>query len=124
VRRQFSFFGPYLETNYWFAESVDGKNCNTIFWSPKGRHVIFATIGSSSKFDCEFWDLDLDPTAADADAGAGIQALTTVEHYGLTGIEWDPSGRYVASFGSIWENSVSSRATTFCLRQYLTTRAP
>lgn len=39
-------------------------------------------------------------------AASGIRLLTTVEHYGLTDIEWDPSGRYVATSASMWMNSV------------------
>ena len=40
------------------------------------------------------------------DAGSGIRLITTVEHYGLTDIEWDPSGRFVATSASTWMNSV------------------
>ena len=36
-------------------KSFDQKTCNSIFWSPRGRHVVFATLGSTSKFDLEFW---------------------------------------------------------------------
>ena len=51
--------------------------------------------GAAEKFD-------------EKDAGSGIRLITTVEHYGLTDIEWDPSGRFVATSASTWMNSVSS----------------
>ena len=37
--------------------------------------------------------------AGEREAGARIQLLSVsgVEHYGVTDLEWDPSGRYVAS---------------------------
>ena len=44
--------------------------------------------------------------SAAADLSAGIQLLATLEHYGMTAIEWDPSGRYVAVTGSTWQSSV------------------
>lgn len=83
-----------------------------MFWSPKGRHVLIATLGSNSKFDVEFWDLDLEREGGaekfdEKEAGNGIRLITTVEHYGLTDIEWDPSGRYVATSASTWMSSVS-----------------
>jgi hypothetical protein len=62
-------------------------------------------LGSSSKFDLEFWDTDLDES--EKDLGSGISLLSSVEHYGMTELEWDPSGRYLASIGSMWLNSVS-----------------
>lgn len=98
------------------AETFDNKNSNSVYWSPKGRHVLIATLGSNSKFDIDFWDLDLDREdkgVDEKDPGAGIRLITTVEHYGLTDIEWDPSGRYVATSASTWMSSVSSRSPLF-----------
>ncbi|KAG9006810.1 Translation initiation factor 3 subunit b [Tulasnella sp. JGI-2019a] len=101
------------------------KTANTMRWSPKGRHIVLATVGSSSKFDLEFWDLDF---FADRDAplpgksatggpkekekeewGSNAQLVATTEHYGVTDIEWDPSGRFVATSASVWRHTVSSR---------------
>lgn len=87
------------------AESFDGKTSNSIYWSPKGRHVVAATLGSSSKCDLEFWDTELEDS--DKDLGAGIALLASAEQYGMTELEWDPSGRYLAAVGSSWMNSVS-----------------
>ncbi|KAL1409773.1 Translation initiation factor 3 subunit b [Vanrija albida] len=88
---------------------LEGKVANTLMWSPRGRHIILATIGSAQKYDIEFWDLDF--TLADtatkdvSDPGANVQQLATSEHYGVTDIAWDPSGRYLASYGSSWRSS-------------------
>ena len=99
-------------------KSFDQKTCNRIFWSPRGRHVVFGTLGSTTKFDLEFWDVDLDRDirqqgavdtviGKDPPTGSGVTLLSSVEHYGMTGVEWDPSGRYVVAIGSIWLGSVS-----------------
>ncbi|KAG8899662.1 Translation initiation factor 3 subunit b [Tulasnella sp. 403] len=90
------------------------KTSNTLRWSPKGRHILLATVGSSSKFDLEFWDLDFfadTPQAATAEWGAGVQLLGTGEHYGVTDIEWDPSGRYVATSASSWRHTMENGYT-------------
>ena len=96
--------------------SFDGQTCNRIFWSPRGRHVVFATLGSNSRFDLGFWDVDLDKESRQSDnaansrdppSGAGVTLINSIEHYGMTGVEWDPSGRYVVAAGSTWLGSVS-----------------
>ncbi|BGP15058.1 Translation initiation factor 3 subunit b [Rhodosporidiobolus nylandii] len=96
--------------DFLLLKSFDNKTSNNIFWSPKGRHVILATLGSNSKFDMDFFDLDLDKDekASETDAGAAIRSIVSLEHYGMTDIEWDPSGRYLATYGSIWMNSMES----------------
>lgn len=88
---------------------LEGKVANTLMWSPRGRHIVLASMGSSQKFDIEFYDLDF--TLADTDKrevaepGANVQQLAIGEHYGVTEISWDPSGRYLASCASSWRST-------------------
>ncbi|KAG8862723.1 Translation initiation factor 3 subunit b [Tulasnella sp. 330] len=100
------------------------KTANTMRWSPKGRHIVLATVGSSSKFDLEFWDLDFyaerdapvvgksatgGPKEREKDEwGSGAQLVATTEHYGVTDIEWDPSGRFVATSASVWRHTLEN----------------
>lgn len=90
---------------------LEGKIANTLVWAPKGRHIVLATIGSSTKFDIEFWDLDFttddNPRKESAEPGANIQLMATSEHYGVTDIAWDASGRYLATSASSWRATVS-----------------
>lgn len=94
------------------SETLEKKTSNAIYWSPRGRHVILATLRSTTVFDLEFWDLDFD-TIGDQkegsknDPAASIQLMSTQEHYGVTDIEWDPTGRYVITSASFWRHSVS-----------------
>ncbi len=91
-------------------KTLPGRTSNTVRWSPRGRHVVLATVGSSSKSELEFWDLDFltDETRRDgAPWGSGIQHLGTADHYALTDAEWDPSGRYLATSASAWRHTVS-----------------
>lgn len=124
LRTAISFY--YLEKvkgatgNFRLAKTIDKKTCNSIFWSPKGRHVLLATMGSTSAFDLEFWDVDFDTKEAaqgaapassaqqDADVGASLQLMAAGEHYGVTDVEWDPTGRYVVTSASMWRHSMEN----------------
>jgi translation initiation factor 3 subunit B len=66
-------------------------------------------VGSSSKSELEFWDLDFntdDRKDGQTDWGSGIQLLGVADHYGVTDVEWDPSGRYLATSASAWTHTV------------------
>lgn len=109
---------------------LENKNVNHVAWSPKGRFVVLATLASSAKSDIEFWDLDfqIDDTAARAanaaDSGASIQLLGSADHYGVTDISWDPSGRYVASIASAWKSSPEPGYILFDFRGQELTKVP
>lgn len=97
------------------AGTLPSRTSNAIRWSPRGRHVVLATVGSSTKSELEFWDLDFnsdDRKEGQAEWGSGIQLLGTADHYGVTDVEWDPSGRYLATSASAWTHTVS---ISFCL---------
>lgn len=68
-------------------------------------------MGSSSKSELEFWDLDFNSPdegrKGDVEWGSGIQHLGTADHYAVTDAEWDPSGRYLATSASAWKHTVS-----------------
>lgn len=94
--------------------TLSSRTTNAIRWSPRGRHVVLATVGSSSKSELEFWDLDFhaedtgkrDGQSSKDDWGTGIQLLGSADHYGVTDVEWDPSGRYLATSASAWTHTV------------------
>ena len=95
--------------NFKHIRTVDKKNSNAIYWSPKGRFVIVATVHSQQSFDMDFWDLDFEGERTDSekDLTANLQLMNTADHFGVTDIDWDPTGRYVATSASMWKHSVS-----------------
>ena len=116
-RREF-----YCSHGITYTEALPTRTNNTIRWSPRGRHVVLATVGSSTKSELEFWDLDFytDDMGMRRDNskdewGAGIAHLGTADHYGVTDVDWDPSGRYLATSASAWRHTVSW-ISTFVLR--------
>lgn len=90
------------------VETLPSRTSNAIRWSPRGRHVVLATVGSSSKSELDFWDLDFlsEERREGQDWGTGVQLLGTADHYGVTDVEWDPSGRYLATSASAWTHTV------------------
>ncbi|CAJ0751189.1 13004_t:CDS:10, partial [Entrophospora sp. SA101] len=101
--------GKSSVANFKLIKTLEKKTSNSIFWSPHGRHFVLATLRSQSVFDLEFWDLDFEGFSGERgesstknDPAASIQLMSTQEHYGVTDIEWDPTGRFVISSSSMW----------------------
>jgi translation initiation factor 3 subunit B len=97
--------------NFRHVQTVDKKNSNAIYWSPKGRFVVVATLQSQQSQDLDFWDLSFDQPKDEAQKGdkelnANLKHMASAEHYGITDVEWDPSGRYVATVASAFRHHV------------------
>ncbi|KAG6895997.1 hypothetical protein C0992_010972 [Termitomyces sp. T32_za158] len=102
------------KNDFRLLRSLPTRTSNAIRWSPRGRHVVLATVGSSSKSELEFWDLDFSVEetgrreASKEEWGSGIQLLGTADHYGVTDVEWDPSGRHLATSASAWTHNLEN----------------
>jgi len=68
-------------------ETLEGKQCNCIFWSPAGQTLLMASLGESSSGSLEFYNAD-------------TKDLVVKEHYRCNQVAWDPSGRTVATLVS------------------------
>jgi translation initiation factor 3 subunit B len=66
------------------VETLEGKQCNCIFWSPAGRTIVLAALGDSASGTLEFYDVD-------------SKTLVIKEHYRANQVLWDPSGRTVVT---------------------------
>jgi len=97
--------------NYKHLRTLEKKNHNAIFWSPKGRFVVIGTIHNQQSSDLDFFDLDFEgeKPESDKDLTANLQLMNTADHYGVTDVEWDPSGRFVATWASSWKQQVGFR---------------
>ncbi|OMH79562.1 Eukaryotic translation initiation factor 3 subunit B [Zancudomyces culisetae] len=99
-----------VKESFVLLKTLEKKNTTSIYWSPKGRYIVLATLRTISVWDLEFWDLDAEVSGvskAEA-ATASIQLLKQTEHYGVTDLEWDPSGRYVLTTASSWRHSMEN----------------
>ncbi|CCX33645.1 Similar to Eukaryotic translation initiation factor 3 subunit B; acc. no. A7EHM8 [Pyronema omphalodes CBS 100304] len=97
------------------AKVVEKKNSNAIYWAPKGRFVILATVHSQISHELDFWDVDFegekqkqDKVPANKELACNIMLMNTAEHFGVTDVEWDPTGRYVATSASAWKHTMEN----------------
>ncbi|KAK7064138.1 eukaryotic translation initiation factor 3 subunit B [Favolaschia claudopus] len=117
IKTDVSFYQlEHGKNDFKLLRTLPSRTSNAIRWSPRGRHVVLATVGSSSKSELEFWDLDFNNEDANRregqvskeEWGSGIQLLGTADHYALTDVEWDPSGRYLATSASSWTHTLEN----------------
>ncbi|RLV92927.1 Eukaryotic translation initiation factor 3 subunit B [Spathaspora sp. JA1] len=86
-------------------KSIESKHSNSVYWSPKGRYVVVATISRSSG-ELEFFDVSFDDEHKKNPAN--VKLLNTVKFSGMTNLSWDPSGRFVAAWSSSWLHSIEN----------------
>ncbi|ORY66602.1 eukaryotic translation initiation factor 3 subunit B [Pseudomassariella vexata] len=96
--------------NFKHLRTLEKKNHNSIYWSPRGRFVVVATVANQQSSDLEFYDLDFEgeKPEAEKDLTANLQLMNIGDHYGVTDVAWDPSGRFVASWASAWKHSMEN----------------
>ncbi|EEF46838.1 Eukaryotic translation initiation factor 3 subunit, putative [Ricinus communis] len=64
--------------------TLKGKQANALFWSPAGHYLILAGLKGFNG-QLEFYNVD------------ELETMATTEHFMATDIDWDPTGRYVAT---------------------------
>ncbi|KAJ2617985.1 Translation initiation factor 3 subunit b [Coemansia sp. RSA 1365] len=90
--------------------TLKNKSTTSLKWSPLGRYIILATLRTMTTCTLEFYDTDFDHSAANKSGNPGdaITLLASTEHYGITDLEWDPTGRYVLTSASSWRHSMEN----------------
>ena len=99
--------GKNASSKYKAYTKIENKHSNTIFWSPKGRYVVVATISRSSG-ELEFYDVSFDDENNKKSNPANVKLLKTEKFAGMTNISWDPSGRFVAAWSSSWLHAIDN----------------
>lgn len=77
--------------------TLERKVCNQLHWSPKGRFIVLATLGSQQG-NMEFYDV------ADAEKKGEPDLIGADEHFLCSDVQWDPSGRFVSTAVTYWRN--------------------
>lgn len=109
-----SFFAPEkakgnITGPFKLIKTIDKKNSNAIYWSPKGRFVVVATVSVQQHSDMDFYDLDYEGEKEEENnLAANLMLMNTEDHYGMTDIEWDPTGRFIATSASVWTHSMEN----------------
>ncbi|KAH3688594.1 hypothetical protein WICPIJ_000438 [Wickerhamomyces pijperi] len=100
-------------------KSIEGKFLNTIKFSPKGRFVALATIGgSATQGSIEFYDLDFTGEKKESEStlvSSHVKLTSTYTYSGITDMEWDPSGRFLTAWSSVWRHKIENGYKIFDL---------
>eukprot|EP00850_Spirogloea_muscicola_P016935 SM000141S00879 [mRNA] locus=s141:121775:136794:- [translate_table: standard] len=64
--------------------TLKGKQANALYWSPQGKFLLIAGLKTLNG-QLEFYNVD------------ELETLASGEHFMATDIEWDPTGRFVAT---------------------------
>ena len=64
--------------------TLKNKTANHLFWSPQGKTIVLAGLKTMNG-QFEFFNVD------------EMETMASAEHFMATDVEWDPTGRYVAT---------------------------
>lgn len=105
-------------TKYTCVKQVTDKHSNTLAWSPKGRYIVVATIARNNG-ELEFFDTQYEEDKTTS-TSTGNALVTATKHNdlvklmrnevfgGMTSLAWDPLGRFVAAWLSIWIHTMEN----------------
>lgn len=111
-----SFFAPVTQikgrvtyTNYTKVAEYTDRHSNTVFWSPKGKYIVVATVAKTNG-ELEFFDssFEEDKPSNNKKSTGTVKLLRSEKFGGMTNLSWDPSGRFVAAWSSIWLHSIEN----------------
>jgi len=71
-------------------KTLEKRPANHVFWSPKGHIAVLAGMGSGGNGTLEFYNVD------------DLESMRTDSHVMATELQWDPSGRYLATSSTYW----------------------
>ncbi|GBG62798.1 hypothetical protein CBR_g32387 [Chara braunii] len=64
--------------------TLKNRQVNTLYWSPQGKFIVLAGLKAHNG-QLEFFNVD------------EVETMATAEHFMATEVEWDPTGRFVAT---------------------------
>eukprot|EP00906_Rhabdomonas_costata_P026394 RCo037589 len=76
-------------------KSLPKKTANHLFWSPRGTHIVLAGLKNFNGV-LEFWNTD------------EMEITGGGEHFMCTDVEWDPSGRFLATSVSYYRHQMEN----------------
>ncbi|KAI4456594.1 eukaryotic translation initiation factor 3 eif3 -related [Holotrichia oblita] len=77
-------------------KKFEKRACNHLFWSPNGQYVVLAGLGANGGGSLEFVDTN------------EFLVMNTTDHFMMSDVEWDPTGRYIVTGVSVWKTQVDT----------------
>lgn len=77
-------------------KKFEKRACNHLFWSPNGQFIVLAGLGNNGGGSLEFVDTH------------EFLVMNSTDHFQMSDVEWDPTGRYVFTAVSHWKCKVDT----------------
>ncbi|KAG8227382.1 hypothetical protein J437_LFUL000390 [Ladona fulva] len=90
-----SFYGVKIGHPPALLKRFEKREANYLFWAPCGQFIVMAGIRANGGV-LDFVD------------SADFVIMNSNEHFGISDVEWDPTGRYVVTGNSIWKSKVDN----------------
>ena len=74
--------------------TLEKRAAQRLFWSPRGSYLVIGGKNGS----LEFYNAAMNETMSESD------------HYMVSALKWDPTGRYVCTYVSAWKMQVSNQS--------------
>lgn len=71
-------------------KTLEKRNAQHLFWSPRGSYLVIGGKNGS----LEFYNAAMNETMSES------------EHYMVSALQWDPTGRYVCTYATAWKVQV------------------
>ncbi|CAN6622878.1 eukaryotic translation initiation factor 3 subunit B [Trichomonascus vanleenenianus] len=95
-----------IQGTWKLLNKLEKQSANAVHWSPRGRFVAIGNQNNAS-VKLDFYDFDHEGEKKE-DMPCNLHAVGSAEHYGMTNLQWDPSGRFVATWSSAWKHRVEN----------------
>ncbi|XP_017782495.1 PREDICTED: eukaryotic translation initiation factor 3 subunit B [Nicrophorus vespilloides] len=90
-----SFYGIRIGQAPILLKKFEKRSCNHLFWCPTGQYIVLAGVGSNGG-SLEFVDTK------------EFLVMNSTDHFQMSDVEWDPTGRYVVTGVSVWKTKVDT----------------
>jgi len=97
ARMDVSFYtmGSKYNGHHTLVKTLEKKSCSGLWWSPVGSIILLGNLKGTAG-QLEWIDVNQQQTIGEA------------EHFMCSNLEWDPTGRYVASSVSHWKHQMEN----------------
>jgi len=80
---------------YKHLKTLEKRSANHLFWSPQGKYIVIAGLRNLNGV-LEFFNT------------VDMETMSTDDHFMCTNVDWDPTGRFIATQVSYWYHQMEN----------------
>jgi len=73
-------------------KTLEKRQATHLFWAPTGSFILLAGLRATDGGHLEFYNVN------------DLETMASEDHFGCNQIAWDPTGRFVCTFVSVWSH--------------------